>query len=479
MKRSLIMFLVLIFMVSVIGSAFAASPSSFSDVPNDHWAYAAVKKIVNAGLVEGYSDQSFQGDRPISRYEFAVITSRALEKNDKADKANQEIIHKLSNEFATELNMLKVRVDKVEAKTKTWVSGETRFRYMGDSPKPAGGIKLRGSDNFDFRQRIVIKSDIDDKLSFTGRLSASGKIGNGENGNSGSTTNMDLLNITANKTWGLDSIRIGRMGYDMLGNGLIGKPASADGIAVYHHFGEVQFKAWTGNVKSDTALGTGAGDSGKANQLTSGELSYKVSDRLRVMGGYYWSDIPGTAKGNGEGTVNVLGASTATQVFSGSRGWLLGFDGKVGDYTLLADYVSTNLQEAVGLPANPKAWAVQFGKMTGKKKAFYNASNLVDVEKAGTSGWAICYHVSDPGAIPTNMGGFDTVTVAYAAQPYSTFTHATDNTKAWMFAYQYTLKKNVLLSLDYADFKIKNRGLTNLSSDQLDKCYSARIQFFY
>ena len=269
------------------------------------------------------------------------------------------------------------------------------------------------------------------------------------------------------------------MGYDMLGNGLIGKPASADGLAIYHHFGEVQFKGWTGNVKSDTNLGTGTGDSGDANQLTSGELSYKVSDNLKLMGGYYWSDTAGTMKGDGMGSVNVLGPATATQAFSGSRGWLAGFESKVGEYTLLFDYVSTSLADAAGLSSTPKAWAAQFGKMTGKRKAFYNASNLVDVEKPGTSGWAIGYHVSDPGAIPTNMGGFDTVTVAYASQPYSTFTHATDNTKALYFAYQYTLKKNVLLSIDYADFKIKNRGLTNLSSDELDKCFSMRIQFFF
>lgn len=479
MKKRFVLFLVLLFIMGVAGSVFAAVPGAFSDVPSNHWAYDAVKRIVDAGLVEGYSDKSFQGDRPISRYEFAVITERALERSDKADKSNQDIIRKLAAEFSTEMNMLKVRVSKVEAKTKTWVGGETRFRYIGDSPKPAGSIKMHGSDKFDFRQRIIIKSDIDDKLSFTGRLTASGKMGNGENGNSGSTTNMDLLNVMAKNTWGLDGIRVGRMGYDMLGHGLIGKPASADGVVIYHHFGDVQFKAWTGNVKSDTELGTGVGDSGNANQLTSGELSYKVNDKLKLIGGYYWSDIAGTAKGNGMGTVNILGSSAGTQVFSGSRGWLAGFDGKIGDCTVLFDYVSTSLQDPVGLSSNPKAWAIQFGKMTGKKIAFYNASNLVDVEKADQSGWAVCYHVSDPGAIPTNMGGFDTVTVAYSKQPYNTFTHGTDNTKALMFVYQYTLKKNVLLSLDYADFKINKKSLTNLSSDQLDKCYSARIQFFY
>ena len=484
MKKSLAILLMLMFVLSIAGTVLAATPSSFSDVPTDHWAYDAVKKLVKAGLVEGYSDKSFQGDRPISRYEFSVITTRALDQTDKADQLNKTLINKLSAEFAAELNFLKIRVDKVETKTKTWVGGETRFRYVADSPttKIAGnpvGIKLHGSDNYDFRQRIYVRSDVTDKMSFTGRLTTTGKMGNGEGGNSGSTTYMDVFNVKAKNTFGLDGILVGRSAYDMLGHGLIGKPAQVDGLGINHHFGDVKFKAWTGNIKSDVNLGTGTGDSGNANQLTSGELSYKVNNNLNVSGGYYWADIPGTKMGNGMGTVNILGGAAASQVFSGSKGWLVGFDGKIGEYTILGDYVSTTLDNSVGLLSDPKAWAIQFGKMSAKRKAFYNAGNLIDVDKAGKSGWAIGYHVSDPGATPANMGGFDTVTVAYNAQPYSTFGHATDNTKAFMAVYQYTLEKNVLLSLDYASFQIKNRALTNLSSGQLDKCYSVRIQYFF
>ena len=269
------------------------------------------------------------------------------------------------------------------------------------------------------------------------------------------------------------------MGYNYFGNGLIGKPAQADGIGLTKTVGKLQFKGWTGDILTDSDLGTGSGDSGNANQLTSAQMTYTVNKNLALTGGYYWADINGTAQGNGMGSVNILGPSTSQTVFSGSNGWLASATASIGKYTLLVDYISTHLDDAIGISNTPKAWAVQFGKMSGKVKKFYNASDLVDHEQAGSSGWAIGYHVSDPGATPNNMGGFDTVTVAYANQPYSTFSHATDNTRAWYFAYQYVPRKNILLSLDYAKFWINKRQYTNLTDDALDDCWSARLQFFF
>ena len=48
----------------------------FPDVPQNHWAYAYVKKLADRGLLEGYPDGEFKGNRTMTRYEFAAIFSR-------------------------------------------------------------------------------------------------------------------------------------------------------------------------------------------------------------------------------------------------------------------------------------------------------------------------------------------------------------------------------------------------------------------
>ena len=63
----------------VIALAMPAFGQSFSDVPSDHWAYEAINKLVAAGIVEGYPDGEFKGDQNMTRYEMAVMVSRALD----------------------------------------------------------------------------------------------------------------------------------------------------------------------------------------------------------------------------------------------------------------------------------------------------------------------------------------------------------------------------------------------------------------
>jgi len=99
--------------------------------------------------------------------------------------------------------------------------------------------------------------------------------------------------------------------------------------------------------------------------------------------------------------------------------------------------------------------------------------------RAGTDAWAVSYRSLDAGATPSGAGGFDTTAVGYASNSYNVFTHGNDNVKALFLTYEKVLAKNVVLSLEYQDIKIKNRALTNLTSDDLDKTYMMKFQFFY
>ena len=57
----------------------------FPDVPENHWAYEYIGRLAAAGIVEGYPDGMFNGNRMMSRYEFAAMLYRALEKGVKLD----------------------------------------------------------------------------------------------------------------------------------------------------------------------------------------------------------------------------------------------------------------------------------------------------------------------------------------------------------------------------------------------------------
>lgn len=89
----------------------AASP--FSDVPQGHWSYDAVQELSEAGVLEGYGDDSFRGDRAITRYEMAQLTARAMAKNS-SDTKVKATLDKLSAEYADELKNLGVRIAELE-----------------------------------------------------------------------------------------------------------------------------------------------------------------------------------------------------------------------------------------------------------------------------------------------------------------------------------------------------------------------------
>ena len=81
MKKSLV--LAMAMALGVTASAYAANP--FSDVPAGHWAYDSVNKLAAAGIVDGYGDSTFGGDRLMTRYEMAQIVAKAMAKGANVD----------------------------------------------------------------------------------------------------------------------------------------------------------------------------------------------------------------------------------------------------------------------------------------------------------------------------------------------------------------------------------------------------------
>ena len=73
----------------------------FPDVPSNHWAYEAVSDLSRRGLVEGYPDGTFGGDRMLTRYEFAQIVYRAIQNGVQVDE-------QLVTEFSPEMALFRV-----------------------------------------------------------------------------------------------------------------------------------------------------------------------------------------------------------------------------------------------------------------------------------------------------------------------------------------------------------------------------------
>ena len=81
-----------------------AMTTPFPDVPENHWAYETVEQMRERGIVEGYPDGTFGGDRQMTRYEFATIVYRALQKG----IGMNEDIQRLVDEFKPELALIRV-----------------------------------------------------------------------------------------------------------------------------------------------------------------------------------------------------------------------------------------------------------------------------------------------------------------------------------------------------------------------------------
>ena len=76
------------------GSVGAANP--FSDVSSSDWAYQAVADLSDEGIVDGYPDGTFRGQKNVTRYELAQIVARLMAKEDEYSTSQRAIIEKLA-----------------------------------------------------------------------------------------------------------------------------------------------------------------------------------------------------------------------------------------------------------------------------------------------------------------------------------------------------------------------------------------------
>ena len=166
-------------------SAYAANP--FSDVSPDDWAYQAVSDLSDQGVVEGYPDGTFKGERNMTRYELAQVIARLMAREDQLNAEQKATLDKLAGEYADELANLGVRVSNLEKKVGniSW-SGDARMRWKENGYNTNGS---KTADGWDGRMRINAKAQVNDSTYVRGRFTSNMNFKDDADAN----TKMDVL----------------------------------------------------------------------------------------------------------------------------------------------------------------------------------------------------------------------------------------------------------------------------------------------
>lgn len=199
-------------------SALAANP--FVDVPSDSWAYKSVVELADAGIIQGVDGQYFQGHRNITRYEAAEMVAKAMAHMDKASVEQRALINKLADEYADELNSLGVRVTNLENRvgnTRVFGDAFVRYRYQKGNKKD--------DSSWDTRFRIRAQGQVNERTKVTAGVSTGFRPFslNGAASDEKNNPYMDLAKVDYNfgsKNWELsvgrnDVYRIGRDAYGL------------------------------------------------------------------------------------------------------------------------------------------------------------------------------------------------------------------------------------------------------------------------
>ena len=295
MKKSLV--LAMAMALGVTASAYAANP--FSDVPAGHWAYDSINKLAAAGVIEGYGDATFGGDKLMTRYEMAQIVAKAMAKGANVDK--------LAAEFADELDNLGVRVANLEKKAdNVKVTGEVRYKYMSKEADVNG----KSYEN-DLRSRIWVTGQVNDDWSYTGMIENVQDFDN----NSGDEDTSFQRAYVEGKIGGLN-VTAGRYNA-FFANGNI-YDARVDGAEV----------SYGDKIKVTGFAGKGtdnAEDTGSYGTYAGGELSANFN-KLNVAAGYVnFTDM------------NATNAYHETDLDDAI--WYVGADYNFGDVTLSGMYL--------------------------------------------------------------------------------------------------------------------------------------------
>ena len=388
-------------------SAYAANP--FSDVTPNDWAYQAVEDLSEQGVVEGYPDGTFKGERNITRYEMAQIIARMLAKEDQLNAEQRATLDKLAGEYADELANLGVRVSNLEKKVgNLYWSGDARMRYQD---------KATGDDSWNGRMRINVKGQVNDSTYVQGRLNATMDFKESED-----DSDVQFDQLFANHDFGkAATVRLGRIpvAFGDQGGWLYGDSYGVDGAEAAFHLGEkVDVTAGYGRFNTsdynDKVIDHDAFYARGAAKLGEGKLGV---DYIKFVGDTNDDNVAGN---------ELLGANLTIPV---------------SDFRVFGEYWKNTTTDS----DYDTAWNAGIG---------YGKLNL---KKPGSFAIDVAYNDVDKG-IYFGGTGLQTNVLSYLTKDTAT------NVTFWNAIAEVALQKNVYLHGEYA-FDVSTEGNTKSEED--------------
>ena len=399
MKKTLL--LAAVMALGVNAGVYAANP--FSDVPAGHWAYDAVNKLAAEGVVEGYPDGTYGGDRLMTRYEMAQIVAKAMAKGANVDR--------LAAEFADELDSLGVRVANLEKKSdNVRITGQIRYEYgdrNGDMQKTKGKVAQHR-----LRSRIFVNGNINEDWSYTGRFENNQSLKN----SSGDDT-LKFNQAYVNGKIGGVKVIAGKTDH-YAGNGFI-YDDTAEKIELSYGK-DIKLTAYYG-IPTDYGYDKmwGASVGGKVGNLSLSAGYDKFQDALNEIQVY---EVPNSAE---KGTDNGI--------------WNLSANYKFGDFTLAATYLDSDID----LRENSSYKDVD-------TDGYVISAGYKGADKNKPGSWGLFANYYDQGA-----GTF----VAHTMYPGDWSYYVDEGFKGYMVGGGVTLAKNMVCQLHYYDLEGKESGL--------------------
>ncbi len=270
-------------------SAYAANP--FSDVTPDDWAYQAVSDLSVQGVVEGYPDGTFKGERNMTRYELAQIVARLMAKEDQLNAEQQATLDKLAGEYADELANLGVRVSNLEKKVgNIYWSGDARMRYQKQDNNVDKNGKKTG-DSWNGRMRINVKGQVNESTYVNGKMAYDMDFKDGTN-----DKGVYMQQLFVNHNFGKDvAVRLGRQPivFGNQGGWLYGNANGYDGAQVAYNngklalttgFGQLNASDLKGITNEDLYFAQGAYDFGFAKLNADYIAAKETNDNTEIYG---------------------------------------------------------------------------------------------------------------------------------------------------------------------------------------------------
>ena len=375
-------------------SAYAANP--FSDVTADDWAYQAVSDLSAQGVVEGYPDGTFKGERNMTRYELAQIVARLMAKEDQLNAEQQATLDKLAGEYADELANLGVRVSNLEKKVGniSW-AGDAKMMYTNNAEKTA-------KDTYKGRIRLNVKGQVNDATYVQGRIVTNMWFKDAKADDGDGNTTMDRLFV--NHSFGdKTSVVLGRQDLTVFGG--LEYDDAFDGAKLAYNDGKFDAYAAFGQLN--------AGDY-KETDAAFGGLGYDFG--VAKLNAAYFNFTGDKAK-TVSGFDSIWGANLVVPV---------------QDFSVFGEYWDSNADK------NDSAYQAGLGYST------------LDASKPGTFALNVAYNRVGANAY---LGG-----VTYDAADFFDIAEGKD-LKFWNVFGDVVLQKNVTLHGEYAwDIENTNTG---------------------